>query len=143
MTGADSRGWTGKDMSERAKAKPKVMLLGLDADLEADLGRVLSAQGCAVHFAPFLSASQCVSLIAGLDACLVFCAAEPACYPLLLEVLRQKRPGFPVVVVSRSPEAAEWLRALEAGASDYCAPPFEFTPIRWSLEKTLKTSQAA
>jgi chemotaxis response regulator CheB len=39
--------------------------------------------------------------------------------------MKQERPGVPVVVVSRLPEASLWLNVLELGAADYCAAPFE------------------
>jgi len=41
----------------------------------------------------------------------------------------------PVVVVSRHPEPAEYLDAMDAGAADYCAAPFEPSHIRWILQR--------
>jgi DNA-binding response OmpR family regulator len=43
-------------------------------------------------------------------------------------------PHLPVIVVSRLPETDEWLDALEAGAADYCAAPFEIIHLRWLFE---------
>ena len=38
---------------------------------------------------------------------------------------------------------ADWLDALEAGASDYCAAPFEPAQIRWVLQSHVRTFAAA
>jgi len=51
--------------------------------------------------------------------------------------------NLPVVVVSRDAETANWVLALEAGAQDYCAPPFEPSHIRWILEAAARTRCAA
>ncbi|MBI5082990.1 MAG: hypothetical protein HZB13_00100 [Acidobacteria bacterium] len=42
--------------------------------------------------------------------------------------------NLPVVVVSRLPEVDGWLDALEAGAADYCAAPFDAVQIGWLLD---------
>ena len=41
----------------------------------------------------------------------------------------------PVVVVSRHPETAEYLDAMDAGAADYCSAPFEPSHIHWILQR--------
>jgi DNA-binding NtrC family response regulator len=51
--------------------------------------------------------------------------------------------AVPVVVVSRNPEAREWIEAMEAGASDYCAAPFEAAQIRWILEANSRSYSTA
>jgi len=48
-----------------------------------------------------------------------------------------------VVVVSRIPETSEWLDALEAGATDYCAAPFERQHISWVVESALLSTRCA
>ena len=45
--------------------------------------------------------------------------------------------GTPVVVVSRLPEVDAWLNALEEGAADYCAAPFEAIQLSWLLQTHL------
>ena len=45
-----------------------------------------------------------------------------------LSLLRQVRtavPDVPCIVATRMPETNEWLDSLEAGATDYCAAPFD------------------
>jgi DNA-binding NtrC family response regulator len=51
--------------------------------------------------------------------------------------VRRERPALPFVVVSRVPNTKEWLDALEAGATDYCAGPFGIRQIRWLMESAL------
>jgi len=73
------------------------------------------------------------------QADVIFCPAD-------VSRVRQLRTEFPkssVVVASRLPEVADWLDALEAGASDYCAAPFEPSQIRWVLESHVRASAAA
>lgn len=121
------------------KGISNTILFGLEDDLAAGLRREMSDQARAVYSFPFLAASECLALIDEARADLVFCAAEPERYRLLLDAVRLKKPGLPIVVVSRRGEVTEWLNALEAGASDYCAPPFESTQLRWILESALKS----
>jgi hypothetical protein len=51
--------------------------------------------------------------------------------------MKQERPGVPVVVVSRLPEASLWLNAL--GTPEYCAAPFQSTQIKW-LQSVLNSA---
>ena len=71
--------------------------------------------------------------VAGHQADLVFCPVSPGS----LAQARKLYPGTPVVVVSRLPEVQGWLDALEAGAADYCAAPFETVQISWILKAHL------
>ncbi|MCC6340598.1 MAG: hypothetical protein IT166_00275 [Bryobacterales bacterium] len=41
----------------------------------------------------------------------------------------------PVVVVTRHPEPGEYLDAMDAGAADYCAAPFEPSHLGWILQR--------
>lgn len=121
-----------------------VVLLGLENVLATQLGKVLSEQRHSVHTLPLQSHSRCLNQIGKLRADVVFCAAEPTCsYTALLQALKKKNPALPVIVVSRLPEVSEWLNALEAGAADYCCPPFESAHIRWILESALGAQNAA
>ncbi len=51
----------------------------------------------------------------------------------LPRIISSLQRDVPVIVVSRIPDTREWITAMEAGASDYCAPPFEFSQLRWML----------
>ncbi len=121
------------------KSSASVVLLGLGAGLASQLGEVLSQERQEVHAHSFLPTSECLTLIEQLRADLVFCCAEPRHCAALVKALKQKNPGLPVVIVSEYPEVSDWLDAIEAGASDYCAPPFRPADIRWIVETALKS----
>ena len=73
------------------------------------------------------------------QADVIFCPAD-------VTRVRQLRDEFPhssVIVASRLPEVGDWLDALEAGAADYCAAPFEPTQIRWVLESHVRAAATA
>ena len=108
---------------------PVVVLLGLDSDVIRNLSTALHAAGCNIQ-------SDSPSRP---SADVVFCSSDPACLRGALAAY----PQTPVIVASRLPETATWLDALEAGASDYCAAPFEPSQIRWLLGCTLRPHAAA
>ncbi len=111
-------------MLQKNLSQSSVLLLGLGDLLDVELERALADQKHIVHSHSFLSVADCLELIERFGADLVFCRAEPRECGDLLKTLKQRKPGLSVIVVSRCPEVSEWLDALEAGASDYCAPPF-------------------
>lgn len=102
-------------------ARKRALLFSLDPVLASSLERELLKCGY-----------QAMSISGGApdQADIVFC---PSARPVLRQAL-SLFPGTPVVVVSRLPEVEGWLDALEEGAADYCAPPFETIQIRWLLE---------
>ena len=130
-------------MLQKDVSHSSVLLFGLGDFLDAELERALSDQKHIVHSHSFLSVADCLELVERFGADLVFCRAEPQECSDLLKALKQRKPGLPVIVVSRCPEVSEWLDALEAGASDYCAPPFHAAEIRWMLQSTHKSPPAA
>lgn len=99
----------------------RAVLYCLDSRLASELGHELSRCGCVAEHASGAVAEP---------ADIVFC---PSARPVLRQALALF-PHTPVVVVSRLPEVEGWLDALEEGAADYCAPPFEAVQIRWLLE---------
>jgi DNA-binding NtrC family response regulator len=123
-------------MSNRWKAG--VVLFGLDETLSTELQSLLAGQQQEVHVRPFLTASECLAIVDETGVDLVFCSSDRGRYLALLEAVAEQRPELPVVVVSRTPEIAEWLDAIEAGASDYCAAPFEASHIQWILDSVRK-----
>jgi DNA-binding NtrC family response regulator len=127
----------------RTKVPPSnVVLLGLAEDLASESGRILEEQGHKVYSFPLLSASSALEALRQVRADLVFCPAEPDRYNLLLDAITQKMAGLPLVVVSRHPDTSAWLDALQAGVSDYCAPPFESIHMRWIMESVLAARYA-
>jgi DNA-binding NtrC family response regulator len=109
----------------------------------------LAAQLCKAAFKPgqafysAQSASECLSLAERVRAPVVFCNSEPCKYKSLLYEVKRRGLRLPVVVVSRIPEVSDWLDALDAGAADYCAAPFEPQHMSWLIESALLISQAA
>ncbi len=120
----------------------RILLLGLEESLASELQDELSKMKQEVYREPFKAPPECLRAIQRLKADLVFCPARSGCYKALLGEMRKQHTDLPVVVVSRHPEVPEWLDAIEAGASDYCAAPFEPTGIRWLLQSVRRQAAA-
>ncbi len=72
-----------------------------------------------------------------IQADIVFAGGDKGEYLPLLKQVREARPGLPFIVVTRLPEIVQWLDALEAGATDYCAAPFEMQQVQWVMESAM------
>ena len=68
------------------------------------------------------------------DADVIFCDAEAN----VINSLRKTAPSARIIAVSRLAETDRWLDAIEAGADDYCALPFETFHLRWTLDRFLQ-----
>ena len=82
--------------------------------------------------------SMCVSLQgadSGARPDVIFCEPDTA----RVAELRRVYPASPIVVVSRQPEVTRWLDSIEAGATDYCAAPFDLVQLQWIVENSLRT----
>jgi DNA-binding response OmpR family regulator len=101
------------------------LLLGLEPAVAEELSKYLAERGMVVSHEARLEDSQ--------EMDLVFCSARGA---RLGELARGMK--CPVVAVSRLPETQEWLDAMDAGAADYCAAPFEREQMDWILESNLR-----
>jgi DNA-binding NtrC family response regulator len=121
-------------MRQEETPASKIVIFGLADRLASDSGKILSEQGHDVVSSPFLPAAQALNLIKKVNADFIFCDADPAHYLVLLEAIRRVNLGLPLVVVSPQPDTHAWLDALQAGATDFCAPPFESAALRWILE---------
>ena len=111
----------------------------LDESLAAQLRHAAFEPGHAFHAAQ--STSECLSLAERLHADVIFCNSEPRRYRALLNEMKRRELRLQVVVVSRIPEVSEWLDALDAGAADYCAAPFEHQHMSWLIASALLASQ--
>ncbi|HXN47984.1 MAG TPA: hypothetical protein VN893_15160 [Bryobacteraceae bacterium] len=118
--------------------RARIVLFGLDDALASELRRVLVSQQQTVYSEPLLAPRECLAVVNRVGAELIFCSSHGKRYPDLLDAVSRFKPDLPVVVVSRFPDTAEWLDAIEAGASDYCAAPFETAHIQWILDSALK-----
>ena len=114
----------------------RVALLGLPEDLGNQLARVLLEESHQVSRKLFVS-----DLRRGPNPCAVFISGDSPEYRHILSLLRETRPGLPVIVVSRQPDAKRWLDALDAGAADYCGAPFERVQLRWILGSILSAAK--
>jgi DNA-binding response OmpR family regulator len=65
---------------------------------------------------------------------LVFCPAAGDTLQQVLTAAAGQMSRVCVIAVSRLPEVQEWLDALELGAIDYFAPPFEQSQVRWLIQ---------
>jgi hypothetical protein len=118
----------------RSTDRIHAVLFGLSEDLAGDLLKPL---------AKFCSNIQSVdggrlSTVAESPAQIIFCGADTE----VVSDLRRTKPEAPIVVVSRHPEVSGWLDSIEAGASDYCAAPFESAQLQWILETSMRSVRA-
>jgi DNA-binding NtrC family response regulator len=68
---------------------------------------------------------------------IIFCGANTE----VVTKLRKSNPQAPIIVVSRHPEVSDWLDSIEAGATDYCAAPFETSQVQWIVETSMRSAQ--
>ncbi len=114
--------------ADSAKRHARISILGLDDVLALELRQALEANQCKVFIAPSARRTK---------SDLVFCPSDLSAY----RAVARLNPNCPVVVVSRIPEVSGWLDALEAGAADYCAAPFEAIQVRWLVDTHLRSSR--
>jgi CheY-like chemotaxis protein len=114
------------------------VLFGLSEDLATELTPPLSAI-CGNIVA--IDGDRNVDFLAVMapNTRIIFCGANTA----VVSKLRAKHPSSPIVVVSRHAEVSDWLDSIEAGATDYCAAPFEACQVQWIVETSLHSAQAA
>ncbi|MBZ2180880.1 MAG: hypothetical protein ACK58M_28325 [Acidobacteriota bacterium] len=112
---------------------PRILLYGLPPELSRELRDVLIS----THYVPEIDDEMRTGMMGWPEVDLVFCPAGLAALGKVLAATAPHRPGLRVIATSRLPETGEWLDALEAGAADYCAAPFEATQLRWLLTAQL------
>ena len=129
-------------MAQQIGSTHRVLLLGFERALHAQLAKILSQQNHAVWSQPIASGSRSLQVSLGkLDktaADVICCPADPETYPLVIAAVKQRHPQVPVVVVSTAPNTSEWLDAIERGAWDYFGLPFEAAHILHVLENAVK-----
>ncbi len=130
-------------MLDYCRQPEDIMLFGLDNALASELAEVLACEGHTFRSAAFAPTAEGIRAAVPKGAALVFCSSDPHTYTPLLKIITQEALALPVVVVSQHPETEEWLDAIEAGAADYCSPPFEPSQISWIIDNTLKYRNSA
>ena len=119
-------------MKISSNTRVHALLYGLSEDLAGELMTPLS-QLCSHidevrHHLP--AVARCAAQV-------IFCGANTE----VVTKLRQTKPEASIVVVSRHPEVSGWLDSIEAGATDYCAAPFETAQVQWILESSMRAAQ--
>src|SRR5579872_3878730 len=110
----------------------KVVLIGLEKSAAGQISRALAVENHEIE-----QRSQTAVVRELLDADIVFAGGEPNYYISLLKRVRESRPSLPFVVVTQIPDTKDWLDALEAGATDYCAAPIDSRQLHWLMETAL------
>lgn len=125
-------------MTTRSNDRIHALLFGLSQDLAGELRAPLAKLCSNIQSVDGGRESETLSAIANSPAQIIFCGANTE----TVTKLRQTKPEAPIVVVSRHPEVSGWLDSIEAGASDYCAAPFETTQLQWILETSMRSFRA-
>lgn len=121
-------------MESIADLAPKAVLFGLEPEVETELAASLQGTLCVILRSMGLPVMPGVSPGSGI----VFCPRGAA-----FSAAKAAYPNLPVVIVSRLPDTREWLDALELGAADYVAGPFESVQMRWLFEAHCRRARNA
>lgn len=109
--------------------------MGLDPAIARDLEAVLPRKSTAVTRSVPTNLLAFLRVLQESRPDVLFC---PARHRHLNEILeRASAERLPVVVVTRDPDAREWIEAMDAGATDYVAAPFHREQIAWVLQSSL------
>lgn len=112
------------------RLNPRLALLcHLEPSLLSELRTALSNPDLDICVDICQENEDCSRKIREQDPDIIFCPLSAELATVLASLIRE----VPVIVVSRIPDTREWINAMEAGACDYCAPPFEFSQMRWML----------
>jgi NtrC-family two-component system response regulator AlgB len=118
----------------------RVLLIASDADGDESLPACVQQVGGCVDRAP--SAAAALAWVRHLPYALVVCEGVIGAdrgidlVPKLLAL----HPGLPIILISDTPTLDEAVRAVQAGASDYCAKPLNVTRLRQHLDQALTLS---
>ncbi len=91
------------------------------------------------------SVSEARAILARGRVGLVLCAAElrDGCFRDVLREMRQTGLQLPVIVASRSDDVNQYLDAMEAGAFDYIACPYQRSEVKRVLWNALRRAMVA
>lgn len=106
-----------------------VLLCHLEPSLQAELRAALADPELNISTYTCSEFGECRQVSRAHQPDVLFCPLSDQ-FPTFVASL--DRP-IPVIVVSRVPDSREWIDAMEAGACDYCAPPFSSAQLRWML----------
>jgi DNA-binding NtrC family response regulator len=120
-----------------------IVLYGLGDKIAHSLSEALQTGSRSFRSDSQASATDCLNVLRSNAVDVVFANSKQSVALPLLRAMKQFNVNVPVVVVSEEPEFDEWLDAMEAGASDYCAAPFEPSQLRWILASHVHRQQKA
>ncbi|MBL8175975.1 MAG: hypothetical protein JNK48_14960 [Bryobacterales bacterium] len=114
---------------------PRLLLMGLDPSTAEALEHALPRRFTSLARSVPTDLASFLAMLKEVQPDVIFC---PARHRHLKEILeRASAQRLPVVVVTRNPDAREWIDAMDAGASDYVATPFHRDQIEWVLQSSM------
>lgn len=123
-------------MTVDKKHSAHVLMFGLDDRTVNELDAALSGLALNLRPKPCRDLDQCLDHLEAAEARVIFCSFENGLNALLAAISGQGH-DVPVIAVSRHADVHSWLDAIEAGASDYCAAPFESAHLKWILQSNI------
>ncbi|HUQ91402.1 MAG TPA: hypothetical protein VM120_06960 [Bryobacteraceae bacterium] len=124
-------------MRSRRTPPKKILVCELEVSLARELMAVLGIRSLGVDAEVCSGLAECKTKLQESNPELIFSSYSEDLMALIRSLDHGERP-LPVIVVSRHPNAAQWIDAMEAGAADYCAAPFEIQQIRWLVDANTK-----
>lgn len=107
----------------------KAVIYALPGDLAGELQKALNP----------LCACLSVRDLTTVDAPVIFTSPVRR----TIAELRRLRPDAAIIAVSECTDMKKWLDAMEAGASDYCAAPFDTAHLEWLVAGPQTAASAA
>ena len=108
----------------------RILLFRLEDNLLCELRDALI--GC--HFVPAIEDRAQVEAVDWDQYDMIFCPVQGGLLETARAAAAAHLPRLRFIAVSRLPDVHEWLHAIESGAADYCAPPFEQFQLRWLMQ---------
>lgn len=108
----------------------RVLLLGIEPSVAGELASTLRSLGYGI----ITEAESVCDLDDDDDVSrynFIFTSSDRRCFHA---AMTHAGAGVPVIITTRLPEEQLWLDAMEEGAADYCAAPFEPNLIGWILQ---------
>ncbi len=116
---------------------PRLLLFGLEESLTADLMKSLAGAFDPVSLPALPGEPEAIRrILRDSGAKAVFISGAQPAMSRLIEAAAAV--GLPAIVVTRTPDVREWLDAMDAGAADYAAPPFDPGQLVWMLCANLR-----
>lgn len=125
-------------MLQEAGPNFKIVLLGVPYDIAEMLDRIASRWGLVLYVPQQIPDHEALNLVRDASPNLAFVWTGGTKGTSLLETVKMLNVSVTVVAVNRSFRTSEVLDALDSGAADYCAPPFDNTHIQRLLDGCLQ-----